>query len=183
MPPKDGLPSNFTVFLYYFVPSILFILIMLNRTILLKLVLNTIDAIFDPIRVFVVKLDKKIQRTVDKINEQEFVFFTKGDIIATLNRVMLYITKNEHTKKIKIVHVLYKGEEIQPNLAQEIDFLNQEYPEIEVEFVVVNGAFSPQLIRKLSKDWNIPINFMFIGSPGNKFPYKIEDLGGVRLII
>jgi len=183
MPPKDGLPSNFTIFLYYFVPSILFILIMLNRTILLKLVLNTIDAIFDPIRAFVIKLDKKIQRTVDKINSQEFVFFTKGDNIATLNRVMLYITKNEHTKKIKIVHVLSKDQEIPENLAQEIDFLNKEYPDIEVEFVVVNGTFSPQLIRKLSKDWNIPINFMFIGSPSNKFPFKVEDLGGVRLII
>ncbi|MFK5983386.1 MAG: APC family permease [Flavobacteriaceae bacterium] len=183
MPPKDGLPSNFMVFLYYFVPSILFILIMLNRTILLKLVLNTIDAIFDPIRAFVIKLDKKIQRTVDKINSQEFVFFTKGDNIATLNRVMLYITKNEHTKKIKIVHVLSKDQKIPENLEQEIDFLNKEYPDIEVEFVVVKGSFTPQLIKKLSKEWSIPINFMFIGSPSDKFPFKIEDLGGVRLII
>ncbi|MCF6308706.1 MAG: amino acid permease [Flavobacteriaceae bacterium] len=183
MTPKDDLPSNFMVFLYYFVPSILFILTMLNRTVLLKLVLNTIDAIFDPIRAFVIKLDKKIQRTVDKINDQEFVFFTKGDNIATLNRVMLYITKNEHTKKIKIVHILSKEQEIPKNLEQEIDFLNKEYPDIEIEFVVVEGSFTPQQIRKLSKEWNIPINFMFIGSPSNKFPFKIEELGGVRLII
>ncbi len=183
MPPKDDSPSNFMVFLYYFIPSILFILTMLNRTILLKLVLKTIDGIFDPIRAFVVKLDKKIQRTVDEINSQEFVFFTKGDNIATLNKVMLYITKNEHTKKIKIVHVLKQGYELPENLEQEIDFLNKEYPEIDVEFVVEKGDFSPELIRKLSKEWSIPINFMFIGSPTNKFKFKIEDLGGVRLII
>ncbi|VAW25607.1 hypothetical protein MNBD_BACTEROID04-86, partial [hydrothermal vent metagenome] len=41
----------------------------------------------------------------------------------------------------------------------------------------------PELIKELSKKWNIPINFMFIGSPSDKFPYKIEELGGVRLII
>jgi len=183
MPPKDDLPSNLTVFLYYFVPSMLFIIVMLNRTVLLKMVLKMIDAIFDPIRNFAVTTDRKIQRMVDKINEQEFVFFTKGDNIATLNKVMLYITKNEHTKKMKIVIALRKGQRVPKNLAQEIDFLDREYPEIDIEFVIEEGEFSPKLIRKLSQKWNIPINFMFIGSPSDKFPYKIEELGGVRLII
>jgi len=183
MKPKEDMPSNLTVFLYYFIPTILFTLIMLNRTVLLKLVLRSIDAIFDPIRYFVVKTDRKIQRLVDKINAQEFVFFTKGDNIATLNKVMLYIRKNEHTKKIKIVLALEKGQEQPKNLNQEIDFLDREYPDIEIEFLVVEGKFTPELIRKLSKEWKIPINFMFIGSPSNKFPYKIEELGGVRLII
>ncbi len=183
MPPKDDLPSNLTVFLYYFIPTILFIIIMLNRTLLLKFLLSTIDAVFDRIRNFVVRIDSKIQKVVDDINDQEFVFFTKGDNIATLNKVMLYITRNEHTKRLKIVIVLPEGVEPPPNLAQEIDFLDREYPEIDIEFCIERGQFSPQLIRQLSKKWNIPINFMFIGSPSNKFPYKIEELGGVRLII
>ncbi len=183
MPPKDGLPSNLTVFLYYFIPSILFIIVMLNRTVLLKFLLNTIDAIFDPIRKFVVRLDRRIQKTIDDINSQEFVFFTKGDNIATLNKVMLYILKNEHTKKIKIVIVSPDGKTVPEKLPQEIEFLDREYPEIDVEFVVEKGTFSPDLIRKLSKKWGIPINFMFIGSPSDKFPYRIEELGGVRLII
>jgi hypothetical protein len=96
---------------------------------------------------------------------------------------MLYVTKNEHTKKIKIVLALDKGESVPKNLEREIDFLDREYPEISVEFIIENGKFSPALIRSLSKKWNIPINFMFIGSPSDKFPYKIEELGGVRLII
>lgn len=183
MPAKDHLPSNLTVFLYYFIPSILFIAVMLNRTVLLKLVLTSIDAIFDPIRSFVIRLDKRIQSVVDRINDQEFVFFTKGDNIATLNKVMMYISNNEHTKRIKIVLALQKGESQPENLSQEIEFLNREYPEIEIEFVIVEGKFTPALIRKLSKEWDIPINFMFIGSPSDKFPYKIEELGGVRLII
>ena len=183
MPPKDGLPSNLTVFLYYFIPSILFIIVMLNRTVLLKLLLKTIDAIFDPIRKFVVKLDRRIQKTIDTINAQEFVFFTKGDNIATLNKVMLYILKNEHTKKLKIVIVSPDGKTVPEKLPQEIEFLDREYPEIDVEFVVEKGEFSPELIRQLSKKWGIPINFMFIGSPSDKFPYRIEELGGVRLII
>ncbi len=183
MPPKEGLPSNLTVFLYYFTPSILFIIFMLNRTVLLKLLLKTIDGVFETIRDSVGRFDRKVQRILDRINSQEFVFFTKGDNIATLNKVMLYITKNEHTKKLKIVLAVQDEKDVPKNLPLEIEFLDKEYPEINVDFVVVKGKFTPALIRKLSKEWNIPINFMFIGSPSDKFPYKIEELGGVRLII
>ena len=47
----------------------------------------------------------------------------------------------------------------------------------------IEGEFGPQLIQELSKKWGILPNFMFIGVPGNKFPYRIQELGGVRLII
>lgn len=183
MKPKEGLPSNLAIFLDYFIPTIIFILFMLNRTILLKFLLNVIHSIFDPVRNSVLKIDKKILSLINKINSQEFVFFTKGDKISTLNKVMLYILKNEHTKKIKIVLALDKGETTPVNLHQEIDFLGREYPEIAIEFLIVDGKFSPKLIKELSEKWKIPINFMFIGSPSDKFPYKIEELGGVRLII
>jgi amino acid transporter len=183
MTPKPGLPSNLQVFSYYFVPTILFIAVMLNRTILLKAVLKILDAFFDPIRKFSVVTDRKIKSILHKINQQEFVFFTKGDNIATLNKVMQYIERNEHTKKIKIVTVLEKGKTGPPNLAQEIDFLDREYPEIDIELVILEGVFTPKLIQELSEKWNIPVNFMFIGSPTEKFPFKVEELGGVRLII
>ena len=40
---------------------------------------------------------------------------------------------------------------------------------------------NPELIKKLSQEWNIPINFIFIASPGDRFPYKVAELSGVRL--
>ncbi len=183
MPPNPGNSSNLSVFLKYFIPTIIFIIIMLNRIVLLNFLLNVIHSIFDPIRSLVLRTDRSILAIINKINSQEFVFFTKGDNIATLNKVMLYITKNEHTKKLKIVLALAEGDVVPKNLPQEIDFLDREYPEIKVEFVVEEGKFSPELIRTLSEKWNIPINFMFIGSPSDKFPYRVQDLGGVRLII
>jgi amino acid transporter len=183
MESNDDSPSNISVFLEYFIPSIIFIIIMLNRTVLLKLVLIVIHSIFDPVRRFVFNIDKKLLALIHVINNQEFVFFTKGDNIATLNKVMLYIKKNEHTKKIKIVLALDKNDTVPENLSQEIYFLGREYPEIKIDFIIEKGKFSPSLLEELSKKWNIPINFMFIGSPSDKFPYKIEELGGVRLII
>ena len=96
---------------------------------------------------------------------------------------MLYIKRNEHTKKLKIVLVLAEDQKPPINIAQEIDFLDREYPEVNIEFIIEPGVFTPELIQQLSERWKIPVNFMFIGSPSDKFPYKIEELGGVRLII
>lgn len=183
IPPKEGLPSNLTVFLYFFIPSMLFVVVMLKRTFLLKVLLRMLDAVFEPIRKYVSRLDRKIEYTINKINSQEFVFFTKGDNIANLNKVMLYITKNEHTKKLKIVTIANDEVSVPPKLKEEIQFLDREYPEVKVDFIVEQGEFSPELIEQLSLKWHIPVNFMFIGSPGDKFPYKVEELGGVRLII
>ncbi len=183
-PAEPGAPKNITVFLQYFVPAIIIIAIMLNRIVLLKLLLNIIQYIFEPVKQFVIRLNTRIREIIDEINSQEFVFFSNGDDLPTLNKVMLYIRKNEQTKKIKIVFVLKNEKERLPaGFKKDIEFLDREYPEIDIEFVTITGEFGPRLIRELSKKWKIPVNFMFIGSPGDTFPYKIEELGGVRLII
>ncbi len=102
----------------------------------------------------------------------------------SLNKVLLYIQRNEHTRKIKIVHIIdNKEKELPENLLRDIEFLDRQYPDIKIEFVEVVGEFSPEFIAQLSKEWEIPINFMFIGSPSDKFPHKLEDFGGLRLII
>ncbi|MDB2607121.1 APC family permease, partial [Zobellia sp.] len=183
MKPIEGVPSNVSVFLEYFIPSILFILIMLNRTMLLKFLLQAIHYLFDPFRKFVLLTDKKVLSVINMINSQEFVYFSKDDDVETLNKVMLYIQKNEHTKKLKVVTATKNGNTITKQYRMDIDVVDREYPDIKIDFVEIDDAFGPKLIHRLSKQWKIPINFMFIGSPGITFPYKIEELGGVRLII
>lgn len=176
-------PPYFGVFLEYFIPAALFIGIMLNRTRLLWVVLEIIKYFFEPIQRFVKKANENILQLIDEINSQEFVFFTNDNDVATLNKVMLYITKNEHTKKLKIVSFLEEGKMVPVRLKNDIEVLDREYPDIKIEFIEMVGKFGPEVIHKLSEKWGIPINFMFIGSPGDHFPYRIEDLGGVRLII
>ena len=183
MPAKDSLPSNLIVFLYYFIPSITFVFIMLNRIKLLRFSLQIIDAIFAPLSRFLIKTDQKITKEINEINKQEFVFFTKEKNIEMVNKAVLYIRENEHTSKIKLVHIKSDNQLIKKDFYQKIDFLDQEYPEIDIELIVRTGDFTPELIHSLSVEWNIPVNFMFIGSPNDKFPYRIEELGGVRLIM
>jgi hypothetical protein len=176
-------PPYLCVFLEYFLPAFLFVTIMLNRTALLWGLLKVIKYLFEPIQKAVKRTNDNILKLIDEINSQEFVFFTNADDVATLNKVMLYISKNEHTKKLKIVSVLDADNQLPENLKADIEVLDREYPKIKIEFNEIEGTFGPELIQELSAKWNIPINFMFIGSPGDKFPYRVEELGGVRLII
>jgi amino acid transporter len=196
VPENPDEPRNVVVFLEYFIPAILFLIIMLNRTTLLKFLINFIQYLFNPIkkaidnsdleiplRRAVISISRSLQKNINRINQQEFVFFTKGDNVANLNHVMTYIRNNEHTKKLRIVTVLKEGEKVVENLETDIDVLNRMYPEIDIHFIKIKDKFGPELINRLSVEWHIPPNFMFIGSPGNRFPYRIEELGGVRLII
>ena len=68
-------------------------------------------------------------------------------------------------------------------LRRDIEVLDRAYPEIDIEFIETEGVFGPEIIDELSVKWNIPKNFMFIGSPSDRFPYKVAELGGVRLIM
>ncbi len=174
--PEPGSPSNLVVFLQYFIPTITFIMVMLNRIFLLKVLSVFIKSIFEPIV-------GKAESLIEEINSQEFVFFTKNEDVQTLNKVMMYIKKNEQTRALKLVTILPKDEKMSEKWFIEIDVLDREYPEIKIEIVQREGEFGPELIKELSKEWDIPINFMFIGSPSDKFAHRVEDLGGVRLII
>jgi amino acid transporter len=182
--PGAGEPSTLSIFLDYFIPAILFAAIMLNRTVLLEMLLNFVEYLFVPIVKLVSRINRGISDVIDRITSQEFVFFTRGENLPNLNKVLLYIKNNEHTKKIKIVTVQpKKDQELSSHLQRDIEFLDREYPDIDIEYVELSGTFGPELIQELSRKWNIPVNFMFIGSPGDRFPYRIEELGGVRLII
>lgn len=176
-------PEYLVIFLKYLIPTLLIIGIMLFRIPILKGLLLFVKYLTPNNKPAFENIDKKILRMIQKINAQEFVFFTKGDKIATLNKVLQYITHNEDTKRLKIVTVLEPNKHLSSNLVKDVEVLDRAYPNISIEFIEEHGVFNPQKIEELSKKWNIPINFMFIGSPGDKFPYRIEELGEVRLII
>jgi hypothetical protein len=53
--------------------------------------------------------------------------------------------------------------------------LIENIPMIKIDFIELDEHFGPELINRLSKEWKIPINFMFIGSPGDHFPCNFKD--------
>jgi len=176
-------PAYVLVFIEYFIPTLLVVSIMLGRIAMLRAALFVVRSVFSAVESRMQSLTMTIRDKIDEINSQQIVFFTRGDNIANLNNAMQYVERNEHTNRIKIVTVLGDGEEAPESLARDLEFLDQAYPEIDIEYVNIHGRFGPQLISELSEKWGIPRNLMFIGSPGTHFLYGLAELGGVRLII
>jgi amino acid transporter len=175
--------DSFYTFIKYLIPSLVFIGIMLGRSFLIQVLIDALEYFYKPMRKMVIFSNRYLMKMNLKINSQEFVFFTKGDDVAILNKVMQYVQNNESTKKLKIVNVKRQRGESNESLIIDLKVLDRAYPEIAIEFIELEGVFGPEIIDELSKKWNIPKNFMFIGSPGDRFSYKVAELGGVRLIM
>jgi amino acid transporter len=176
-------PDYLVVFLQYFVVSMIVILLLLNRKMVLQYLLyimkGFIDSFKKQARIGEVLLSKKISR----LTQQQFVYFSKGDNISQLNKAIQYVEQNEITRKLKIVTIVNENRQVTADFLSDFDALDRAYPEIKLEYIEIEGVFGPELIEDLSEKWNIPSNFMFISSPGNKLSYRISDLKGVRLIM
>jgi amino acid transporter len=176
-------PEYLVVFLQYFIPAILIIYMFLKRKVVIHYLLLYATSIFDKIQKASVFSRFHLTKEMRKLNKQPFVYFTKGDNIAILNKVIQYVQENEITQILKIVTILQKEQKLNKMFERDFQALDRAYPDIRVEYIQIPGVFGPEIIDRLSKEWNIPRNFMFIGSPGDHFPHRLSDLGGVRLII
>jgi amino acid transporter len=174
--------DSFYTFIEYLIPAFLFVAIMLNRSLLIRLLIDALEYFYEPLRKMVVLSNRYLNKMHLTVTSQEFVFFTKGDNVAILNKVMQYVQNNETTKNLKIVNV-NNDSGSNELLIKDLEVLDRAYPDIHIEFIEMEGIFGPELIDELSKKWGIPKNFMFIGSPGDRFSYRVSELGGVRLIM
>lgn len=171
--------KNLIYFLSYFVPTVLVVSIVYARIRLLKFIVYLENKLMD--RIFIwrsIMIDK-----IMDITTQEVLVFTRGGNLPKLRRAFDYIVKNEDSKKVYVVYLQSeKDNEIIEDLKADLEVLNRTYPEIDIEFICRPGSFSPAVVRRFSKEFNIPINNMFIGSPEEKHRFTIQELGGVRVI-
>lgn len=176
-------PPYLVIFIQYLIPTLIVIYFMLFRHYILRGFLIILKKTLPETSSLSKSLHRRAVEKLAEISGKEFVFFTAGDNVDTLNKVMQYIKHNEPTRKLKIVMVVKEGESLPEKLESDIEVLNRIYPEINIEFIKEIGEFNPEKIEELSDRWNIPTNYMFIGAPGEKFPYRVQELGEVRLII
>ncbi len=176
-------PPYLRMFLQYFIPTVLVVSIMLWRVSLLRGCLFVLQNLSDRLPVHSERLSTVVRGWIANVKSQQVVYFTRGDNPANLNNALQYVWKNEHPKRVKVVIVAENEEQVPQRLHTDLMFLDEVYPDLEVEFRIVKGVFGPPLIEELSERWSIPVNLMFIGSPGQRFRHNLSDLGGVRLII
>lgn len=175
--------DNVKFFLYYFVPTVGIVLITLYRQHLMRFFLFVLDDMMKNFELYHKRVRRAVQNRIESLQALGLIFFTKGDDVASLNRAMLYVQENEITKKITVIHILDGTSEPPPRLAADLQLLDEIYPEIEISLVIRAGKFGPSLIAQLSEEYGVPPNYMFLGTPGDRFPHSLSDLGGVRFII
>ena len=176
-------PGAVRVFLKYYSTVAGVVVVMFLRIQLLKLVLFISRSIVERVQMANEYLRSKVAHSIDRISSLTVIYFTEGDDLANLNQAALYVLKNEQTKWLKVVHAYRREEEIPKNLAEHLKTIDRMYPSLKIDFVAVKGEFGPELIERLSRRMRVPKNYMFIGTPGDRFPHELEELGGVRLIL
>jgi hypothetical protein len=176
-------PINLEIFEGYFAVTAGLVAVMFLRLEILKVGLYASRALVERLTAASSWIHTVVLRQIERINERPMVYFTRGDSMVTLNRAALYVLDNEQTSRLKVVHVYEDEGQIPPDLARQLGVVDHLYPQLRVDFVAVRGSFGPQLVEALSRRLGVPKNYMFIGTPGDRFPHRIEDLGGVRVVL
>jgi amino acid transporter len=176
-------PAHVIIFAEYYAVALIVVAVMFGRIQLIRGVLFVVGALAER----VLRANEAVRRwaleNMDRISRRPIVYFSSGDDLATLNKAALYVLRNEQTKYLKVIHVYANESAIPPQLADHLKTIDRIYPHLRIDFLAVRGTFGPELIEALSQRLRVPKNYMFIGTPGDRFPHRIEDLGGVRLVI
>jgi amino acid transporter len=176
--------SNVQIFLSFYIVIGGSVLIMFKRVPILKIVLLSLENAAELTPLFKRTTEFAVKKWIRKIGDNNpIIYFTKGDDLQVLNQAALYVLNNEQTNNLIVVNVFKEGDAVPPGLSSHLSTIDLIYPELKVDFISVKGNFGPQMIEALSSKLNVPKNNMFIGTPGNRFPHQIENLGGVRLIL
>jgi amino acid transporter len=176
-------PENLEIFATYFGIMAAAVGTMFLRIPILKALLYVSRAIVSRVTRLNRRISSYVIERIELIHSQRVVYFTKGDGIVTLNHAALYVRENEQTDQMVVVHVYDKEASIPPDLGEQLKTVDRLYPELRIDFLAVKGEFGPDLIEKLSSRLDVPKNYMFIGTPGDKFPHRLQEMGGVRMII
>ncbi len=176
-------PVYVRIFSIYFAVMATVVAVMFARVQLLRATMFIVNASVTRVLALGHALHEGTQRVLHRITDRTAVYFTRGDNLSELNRAALYVLTNEQIKRLIVVHVYEQEEDIPETLARHLAEIDRMYPELRVDFLAVKGEFSPETIDALSKRLGVPHNYMFISTPGDRFPHRIESLGGVRLIL
>jgi len=172
-------PTSLSLFLLYVAAVCVVIFTMFERTRLLKLLVYFIQ-LGPP---WLHNLGQQPTAALEEIRNQPVLFYSKNHNLEVLNKAISYIQRNELSCRIMIgLCVDSVDNPIIPAVVDSLRVLDNCYPKVSFGLVVVLGSFAPGTVRQLSTLLSIPLNFMFLSCPGDRFPHDLGAFGGVRVI-
>ncbi|KAJ7775998.1 amino acid permease-domain-containing protein [Mycena maculata] len=120
---------------------------------------------------------KALVRIMAKLKRQPVCILVKTDEVNHLLHMLLYVRENEETSCVKIVHFIDEENGIPSELEANAKILDEAFPEITVDLIVVLGTFSPANVVALAHCLKIPPSLMFMSCPGPSFPHPVAEFG------
>jgi hypothetical protein len=167
--------NNLKFFEIYFIPSAIIVLYLVYQDyVLIWLLRQTKPWNF---------IHKYILAKFEDIVDGRFIVFVHHPV--RLYEILTYIHKNETGRNILLVHCK-NGADEQYNL--EIKELLPALKKagvlshLNIKLVSRNESFSPETVDKVSKEYKVSKNRIFMGSIHDHHLFDYEDFGGVRII-
>ncbi|KAL5497753.1 hypothetical protein ACEPAH_2684 [Sanghuangporus vaninii] len=121
-------------------------------------------------------------KALRRLRRRPVCVLAKSDEIHHLFQMITYVSKNEETSCMKLVHFYQKVEEIPSEIEANAKLLDEAFPEITVDLIFVQAQFTPSAIAALSHKLNIPRGLMFMSCPGPEFKAGSAAELGTRII-
>ncbi|KAJ7629073.1 amino acid permease-domain-containing protein [Roridomyces roridus] len=115
-----------------------------------------------------------------RLKRQPICILVKTDEINHLLHMILYVRENEETSCIKMVHFCgdeEDGEGIPSELEANAKILDEAFPEITIDLIIVQAAFTPANVGLLARRLQIPTGLMFVSCPGPRSRYPVAEFG------
>ncbi|KAF9230840.1 amino acid permease-domain-containing protein [Melanogaster broomeanus] len=131
-----------------------------------------------------------------RLRRQEVCLLVKTDEINQLFNMILYVRHNEETSCLKIVHFHdgivplemdanvksmsiypYNGCRVTMSFEMVFTVLDEAFPEITIDLMLVDGPFNPQTVAALAHRLQIPTSLMFMSCPGPDFQCPVAEFG------
>ncbi|KAJ6492057.1 amino acid permease-domain-containing protein [Mycena sanguinolenta] len=114
---------------------------------------------------------------IARLKRQPVCVLAKTDEINHLLHMLLYVRENEETSCVKIVHFCDEEEGVPSELEANAKILDEAFPEITIDLIIVQGTFSPANVASLAHRLQIPPSLMFMSCPGSDFTHLIAEFG------
>ena len=172
-------PEYLKYFMWYFIPTVLLVVIMYLRIPIYRTILQVLNNIMGRFLVWrTIIIDR-----ITGLTEQRVVLFSRGGDLRRLHAAFNYIVNNESSRSVVIFHLYTNpGQSEEEEIKNSLEALEEIFPTLRVKLVAREGRFGPEIIKAVSQEFEVPTNNIFIGAPEEKHAFSIQDLGGVRVI-
>nr|CDI51008.1 conserved hypothetical protein [Melanopsichium pennsylvanicum 4] len=135
-----------------------------------------------------IKLEKHLINWIRRERAHPVIYFAKSDDISMLANALYYIQNNEPTSNCKLVHCYKTIEGIPEQLDETFQLVDEIFPTITVDLVFVEAAFTPQVVKAITQQLDIPISRSFISCPSGRdalvgSQHPLSEYGGLRIVL